>query len=278
MTGLEHRKTKTGLCVLRLHYTADPDKRSDEWKAQAHVGLTAAAWDREMEINWTRASGLAVFAGFVRDWHVAKTELLADPREPIYRNWDFGLTPACVWFQVTPTSQLLFLHELVTWDGRGDMKQLGIEQFAPLAVLDSNEVFSGCRFVDYADPAGWAKAQTDMKSAVDLMRAEGIYPSPGPVTFTARRAAMQDRLDCAIAGQPSLLISPNCRMLIEAFQGAYRFEEIGETGRYKETVEKNAWSHPMEAACYGVASLFIPNRETRIRRKKKARGDQVTGY
>lgn len=281
MTGLEQWDTKLGLHVVRLHYTADPYKRTEEWYEEARRGMKDREWNKEYEISWEESSGLGVFSeDFVRDWHVAKQPLYADAQRRLVRGWDFGLTPACIWAQVDAMGRLNVLHELVTWDGRGDMKQMGIENFAQVAILDSNTIFPGAKWEDYADPAGWAKAQTDEKSCVDIMNQLGIYPSRGPVTFTLRRKAINDRLNSAIGGRASLFLDPSCRMLIEGFKGKYCFEQIGETGRFKDTIEKNAWSHPMDALSYIVGALYVPPKKDKDEdeQRKRTKRDPVTGY
>lgn len=283
MIGLEERDTKSGIHVVRVHYTADPAKRDPEWVKRAAVGMAGGtqgkAWRREMEIDWTVATGLGVYSDlFDREVHVAKEELLAFPNLPIYRGWDFGLTPACVWSQLDPVGWLNVLAVEVTWNGRGPMKQMDISQFAPVVIVRSNEWYPGVRFIDDADPSGWQKAQTDSKTCVQIMRELGIpprAPRPEAVTFQARKRAMSDRL-CQLRG---IRISPTCQILIEGMEGAYRFEEIGETGRYKEHVEQNAWAHPMSALEYTVLGVF-GSGQGREQRKlpRKGKPNKVTGY
>lgn len=281
MTGVEVRD-HNGVHILRLHYTADPDKRSEEWKQQARQGLPERDWRREYEIDWTIASGLGVYSGeFVREWHVAKEPLLADINRPIYRGWDWGLTPACIWVQCDAMGRFNVIAEHCAWDGRKELTaevQRGAERFAPEVIQLSNEWFHGIEFIDYADPAGWSKAQTDEKSCVDILRAFKIYPRKGPVTFTTRKAAMVNALTQAAGGRPKLLVSNDCTMIIEGLAGAYRYEQIGETGRYKETPEKNAWSHPADALAYVIGSLIVVQPNEDKPKPKRGKADRWTGY
>jgi len=47
MKSLTTRRTRSGIQVVRLHYTADPD-RDSEWAAQERTKYSSqAAWDRE---------------------------------------------------------------------------------------------------------------------------------------------------------------------------------------------------------------------------------------
>jgi hypothetical protein len=280
MIGIEERDTKTGIHVFRIHYTADPMKRVDTWQDDAAKGMPGGkqgkAWRREMDIDWTVASGFPVYEDeFSRDLHIAKESLLALPGKVILRGWDFGLTPACCWAQNDSLSRLNVLGELVAWDGRGPMKQMGIERFAPMVIAQSNEWFPGARFIDYADPAGWQKAQTDEKSCIQIMQALGIEDiRRGPVTWTDRKARMVNTLGQVVGGRGKLMIDPSCTMLIEGFCGAYKFEEIADTGRHKESVEKNAWSHIMNGLEYLVGAIYADpiKEETNIPTRRKPSG------
>jgi hypothetical protein len=48
-------------CVVSLHYTADPVKRTDQWKREASAGMVPAKWDKEYEIDYTALFGKKVF-------------------------------------------------------------------------------------------------------------------------------------------------------------------------------------------------------------------------
>jgi hypothetical protein len=55
------RNDKNKFCIVTLHYTADPIKRTPEWKAEASAGMQGAKWDKEYEINYTALYGQRVF-------------------------------------------------------------------------------------------------------------------------------------------------------------------------------------------------------------------------
>jgi hypothetical protein len=44
--GVNRWRTKQGLTVVRVHYTADPAKRSAAWQAEQRRGMSAAMWER----------------------------------------------------------------------------------------------------------------------------------------------------------------------------------------------------------------------------------------
>jgi len=69
-TGIKIRRNDHNkFCVVELHYTADPHKRNDAWKAEAKAGMRQADWDREYEMSFTAVSGDLVFPEFVKIKH-----------------------------------------------------------------------------------------------------------------------------------------------------------------------------------------------------------------
>jgi hypothetical protein len=251
-------------------------------------GRTGRAWRREMEIDWTVAEGLGIYSDeFNREWHVASQELMYDPLRPIIRGWDLGAThqlPACVWIQADAIGRASVLHELATWDGHSQIKVMSMGQFAEVALLESTQMFPGVQWIDYVDPSAWTKSMVgrEMRSCVDDLHDCGIYPSPGPVTFNERKDKIITLLSESPKGRPKLLIDPHCSMVIQGFQGAYKYESIGQTGRYKPTAEQNAWAHVMSALEYGLGGLYVlpssrRDPDDRRRQKRKTR-DRVTGY
>lgn len=61
-TGLRiHRNAKNGFVVCRLHYTADPRKRSPEWRQEAARGMSRAKFEQEYEIRYDAQMGELAF-------------------------------------------------------------------------------------------------------------------------------------------------------------------------------------------------------------------------
>jgi hypothetical protein len=264
MIGLEERTTKSGIHVHRIHYTADPMKRDEGVLNDLAEGMLGGrkgrAWKREMEIDWTVASGRGIYAdAFDREIHVAKESLKPVSGVEIQRGYDFGLQPACAWCQLTADGVLLVLRELVTWTGRGaevtrDSAWMG-EQVSTI----SARKYAGFVFEDYADPAGWARAQTDSRTCVEELAKFGIIASPGLVSFEARRTVTGKALSTLrVGGRPAVVIDPSCRMIIEGFGGAYKFKQSGTGGNATliYQADKNAHSHVMNALEYVIGSVF----------------------
>jgi hypothetical protein len=264
MQGITESKTDQGIHILRIHYTADPDKRSPEWVAEQKRGMTAAAWAREMEIDFHVFPGKPWFPEFDYERHVSKEELKPIRGRPIVRGWDYGLTPATVFTQTTAKGQMLVLYpELQSID-------CGILNHGKIVKSESNSLFAGHEFSDYGDPAGNQRSQNDEKTANELLRTEqGIYVLPGPVAPTARWEAVRRLLTTTTPdGQPIILIDSRCTWIIGAFTGGYHRKEVA--GRLLEEPDKNEYSHIMDALGYVAASVFsIGNGKRRLKEGRK---------
>lgn len=200
----------------------------------------------------------------------------ASPLEPVrgvevLRGHDFGLTPATIFFQVLPGPKVRFLRELCS-------EEMGIERHADAVLAFCAAEFPGFAFRDWADPAGWARAQTDEKSCVDILNAKGIHPVPGAVDFVARREAMAHVLGRLSDGEPLLKIDARCVNFKKALAGGYHYRRLWLAGdeRYADKPDK---SHPysdiVNAAEYAVSRLFhVPTVWRLERARARGRGKE----
>jgi hypothetical protein len=56
-----HKNDVNQFTVVRLHYTADPAKRTDQWRREAMAGMIPAKWQKEYEISYSALFGEKVF-------------------------------------------------------------------------------------------------------------------------------------------------------------------------------------------------------------------------
>ncbi|MDR3564783.1 MAG: hypothetical protein P4N59_25590 [Negativicutes bacterium] len=240
---------KNGVHVLRIHYSADPDKRTDEWKAEQQRGMSKAMWDREYEIKFDVITGKAWFAEFRADFHVAAEPLGPIEGRPVFRGWDYGLTPATVFAQTTTKGQLIILYpELQSWDS-------GITAHGLVVRSESATYFPGWTFIDYGDPAGNTRSQNDEKTANDILREKyGINVQPGPVAELARHEAIRHYLTTLTPdGAPMLLIDPRCTFLIRALGGGYQHRCVAD--KYLDVVADNEYTHIVDGLGYMAAMI-----------------------
>jgi hypothetical protein len=88
--------------VMQIHYTADPDKRSEEWKmrmaSRMPGGLGGADWRRYMEIDWSIRKGEPVFSEFIYTPGHASVSHVLESTYPIPEHWSrrVGMDPGAV--------------------------------------------------------------------------------------------------------------------------------------------------------------------------------------
>jgi len=184
---------------------------------------------------------------------------------------DFGLTPACIIGQHTDTGQCRIIWELTSDD-------MNVVEFA----RDVVKPFLQKHFNDweigfsYGDPSGNARGEGEGKSSINLLNDVYILygdngkPLPGqePLKMgfvteeaptndpTLRIAAVQGFMTklCG-GGEPGYLLNRACETLRKGHLGSYHMKIIRSIGggddiRYKETPDKNLFSHPADAEQY----------------------------
>lgn len=193
------------------------------------------------------------------------------PGVPIYRGWDFGLTPACLFSQLLPHGVWNTFDELV-----GD--DIGIHDFADSVNLHCAQRYEGATFVDTGDPAGQASSamtkgmprQTEEQTCFAILRGKGIEIEPGDQTLTLRLESVRFVLNKLVGGRPAAAVHSRCRMLRRGYAGRYVYRRIkvqGSSDRYADVPDKNEFSHPHDANQYVAARLF--GAAVRAREAKK---------
>ena len=181
---------------------------------------------------------------------------------PIRRGWDFGLTPACVFTQLTPNGRWIVFDELTAED-------LGIERFAEAVLLHSDR-YQEFDFEDYGDPAGEARSQTDERTCFEILKGKGIAIQPSEQDLTIRLESVRKPLNTLKGGKPQFQLHPRCKALRKGFQGRYqykRFKISGSEERFHDKPDKNRYSHPHDALQYVAVNVF--GGLVRAREKKK---------
>lgn len=186
-------------------------------------------------------AGTPIFKYFKPDYHISKGPLrpIINGIRPIVVGIDLGLTPAAVIGQQDPRGRMLVFGEAVAYD-------MGIQRFARTMLKPLlNERFSGLPVHVVVDPAGIQRAQTDERSAVDILRQEGFLVKPARTnSISARINAVDDFLMRQVDGDSAFLMDPCCTSLKAALMGGYRYKEKS------DTIDKNKHSHVAEALQY----------------------------
>lgn len=186
-------------------------------------------------------AGTPIYKQFQPSFHVAKSTLrpISGGLRPVVIGMDLGLCPSAVIGQQDARGRMLVMAELASFD-------MGVQRFTrtvlkPLLATK----FPGCGFIIVTDPAGTQRAQTDERTAVDIIRAEGFTVFPARTNnIQARLNAVDDFLMRQVDGEAAFLLDPSCTALKAAMMGGYRYH--AKTG----AIEKNKFSHIAEALQY----------------------------
>lgn len=187
------------------------------------------------------SAGKPIYKYFRPDYHMANQPLRPQMGSirPVVVGMDLGLTPAAVIGQMDPRGRALIYDEAVSFD-------MGVQRFVRTMLKPLlYERFSGAQVLIVVDPAGVQRAQTDERSAVDIIRAEGFKVIAAKTNaVSARLNAVDDFLMRQVDGDPGFLVDPRCRRLKAAMMGGYRYKEK------IEAIDKNEHSHIAEALQY----------------------------
>lgn len=196
-------------------------------------------------------SGKRVYPEYNDDIHsVARLEAIQGL--PIHLGWDFGLTPACVVFQLSPRGQMRILKEYTAED-------LGIRTFAKNVVLPQLAIDFVYNKIGESegDPAGTAgDAIMEELSCIGELNNLGIKTNPAQTNdIDVRISSVRYFLNTMIDGHPGLVLDrENCPILRKGFINGYHFKRMSISGdeRYQDKPNKNRFSHPHDALQYGL--------------------------
>ncbi len=250
------RNPQNKFVIFELHYTADPKKRSNEWREAIKSKLPIRDWKREYELQWDSYDGLPVYADWRKKDH-GRPNLDAQIGLPLLRGWDFGLTPACVVAQLQGRT-LVVLHEFTELN-------MGADRFSELVLPKCQILYPGFKWIDCIDPAGANRDQSDEGSCAKILDSKGLQCIPGAYAFEERKKSVTRFLTTFDeSGANFQLDIRNCPVLLRGFEGGYRYPD-SVLGKEPERLKplKDEHSHPHDALQY-IACVVInqPKRRT----------------
>ena len=233
---------RNGYRCLRVEYWADPFKAA-MWpdRDTPPSGYSTRQWQQEQRNDWTVQSGEPVYCDTDR---IQRRPQDYDPREPLYRFWDFGWNfPCCGFFQVDRSGKLPKLRGLMVLRGR----KTEIERFAQERVLTATaDNFPGAKVHDFGDPAGNAHEGTSGKSAISVLAGLGITVRTRRETVDVSSELLQTMISMGLVE----LDPTGCRHLIDDLSGGYHRDENG------EPVKDDECDHEPDLTRYGVWNVF----------------------
>lgn len=251
------RNPKNKFVVVQIHYTADPAKRSEDFKNEIKSRTSKKKYMQEYELAWESYAGIGVYAQLWDPFeHPTNERIEAEMGLPLLRGWDFGLTPACVVAQLQG-DKLVILHEFTEVN-------MGIDRFTdkvlPMCQLLFPEWRNENDWIDFIDPAGFKRAETDETSCQQIMAGKGIrHIIPGPVKWDERKGAVDEWLEKWTKTGPAFRINKStCPVLVRGFNGGYRYpDKVAEVEPKDLRPIKDVHSHPHDALQYICSKVSI---------------------
>jgi hypothetical protein len=226
MQGIETYKTKESFTVVKVHYTADPDKRTEEAIAELAKGYPGgrggAAWRKEMEIDFTAYSGQLLCYHILQQY---RHKIIVDKFIPSY--WlKFG---SLDWGRNNPAS----FHVYAVSDV-GHIHSSYEIYMNNTSIPDFSNLIKECKYYSelppiIADPSLFNKNQEEEKDAesiADKFRKNGINLVPAASRNDQLAInELLDRWDKLDTQDSRFTISPQCPKQIWEFE-RLRYKEL----------------------------------------------------
>lgn len=210
------------------------------------------AWIKQfIEAEWGfSAAGTPVVSSFRPDLHIARDRLRLNPARPLIVGLDPGIRGSALIFgQEDLDGRLLVLGELVQ-SGYG-VERLIKDRMKPYIrnrwpQMNLEQVWIA------PDPAAANRAQTDEKTAVQIMAKHFRVINESNNRFPLRLNAMEHFTTTLTGVGPALQIDPyECPTLIRALKGGWRYEKATKHDGLKSAqAEDNPYTHPGDAFGY----------------------------
>lgn len=161
--GLTIKKNKVNqFCVVTLHHTADPAKRSQEWRREAAAGMTPEKFAREYDIDYTSVLGAKVFPELTsRKSEIVIPEPWPDfgPHQRYWGGLDYGAR--------NPSSFHVYTHSDGVWYSVWELFKpcKNVQDF-----VDEMQEFPYWKQIRWiaADPKMWANDQQQSDGLVSM--------------------------------------------------------------------------------------------------------------
>ena len=189
----------------------------------------------------------AVYTNFSKEHHVSKTPLPIQYGERVYLGFDWGLHPAMIACQLSPSGTLLFLDEIAPED------ETNLNDFLDTKVVPLlRRRYMGCPIVGIGDPAGGQRSDLAKFDRFKAVSQRGI---PVRRARTNDPTARKEGLDHFLNMRGGMVVDGDrCPIFAEALNGGYQFTRPINDGM-SERFKKNYFSHIMDAAQYIAMEL-----------------------
>jgi len=266
MQGFTEYRTTRGYCVASLHHTADPNRRSDEWRAEKIREIGQRAFDVEHDLKWVIPVGKAVFGDFSKRLYCDAYDRFGIlNRVPLHIGVDFGgHFPAAVIMQKDPLGRCVVHRAFMLEDAEfyhfcDELKD----------ILETE--FAGMEYHLYCDPAGASKNLQGTAPPVQLLM-QKYFGKPVRYLFSKpadRVRAIQILMSRVIGGEPGLILNPRLGefvsktgeiqegVMIRGFESGLVYEKPRLAGGYRSLAYKKDGFYEHLFDAFGYAFIFL---------------------
>lgn len=185
MKGISSRVTPLGWNVIRVHYTADPEKdpsteNGAAWYANARKGMRDRDWRKEYEIDYRALSGQLVFPEFDESIHVVEPYVL---NKQFWTAW-LGADPhprtphAFVWLCVNKGGRLVIPYSYWPQLDDENARRLTVVEYAShITLIEKSSLVVPSRY-KVMDVAGKSFNSDEEHNYFDAYRDAGLFFQP----------------------------------------------------------------------------------------------------
>lgn len=192
-------------------------------------------------------AGKPVFRSFSKPLHVTRgLNPIYTSANPLIIGMDVALHPAATLGQVDATGRLL-VFQSVSAEGMGALRFVR-EVLKPALA----KRFAGMEYLVVVDPAANTRAQTDERTVLEVLEAEGFNVVTAPTNaLQPRISAVDSYLTRMVDGKPSIVFDEDgCEDLIQTMLSKYRYR-MRKTGEIDDKPEKlHPWSDLADSLQY----------------------------
>lgn len=196
----------------------------------------------------TSFDGKAVHPDYSDSTH--GTTLLLDPPVggTVRVGCDWGLTPAAAYMWQDAHGVWNVFDECVA-------TEMGAEKFADQLKISCAKYPQVTNWIFRGDPSGDDRKDTDERSVIQVMAANGIMVIAASTNDPViRRGALERPLRRMISGRPAIRFSPRCKILRKGLAGGFCYRRVRIAGyeRFRNEPDKNEYSHIVEGCEYAL--------------------------
>jgi len=272
--------------VLRVHYSADPDKNPKtetgrKWLELEEEGVPPDIWAREYEISFDTFSGRSVISNWRHSHFVGPTHY--DPDAMLHIGVDFGSEVGCAIFMqkifVDGTPQILIIDEVRLEDS--NTIELAQRISAKLTSL-YKESYDYGNYICNCDPAGNQRRETtsdkSLNTSIKIMETYGLKTTSRMINVKESTELVKMQFTI-FHGVPGVLINPRCKHVIAAVSGGWHFPQKDSKGMPEKD---GIYDHTGDCIRHGFANML--DVKEMATGKKRPRGyrprvvkDRLTG-